>query len=84
VETAVGDVEANDPIRYITAGELRAAGVDLSEEDYPDPLWVPRSSITWDLEDMTRDADGFHARMVLHFSTPFRGVFFKVEIPVGD
>lgn len=63
---------------HVTAGELRAAGLDIPDT-VPDTGWVPRSSIKTEVEDSETLEDGVVSFGLTHeFTQPFR--WLRVEL----
>ncbi len=70
-----------DPRTCLTAGEVRAIGVELPES-VPDCAWVPRWAMRTELGKVTDgDTPGSVDMMIgISFSVPFTWIELKIEV----
>lgn len=69
-----------DETTCITAGELRAAGVDVPS-NIPDVGWVRRSSMVFGASTAKMEPDGrVYVGMPFTFTEPFRWIVLSVEV----
>lgn len=73
-----GAVVTYDELTCITAGEMRAAGIDVPA-NIPDAGWVPRAAVTFSTE--TRlEGDAVHCTTTITFEVPFTWIDCVVRI----
>lgn len=63
----------------VTAGELRARGIDVPKE-IPDVGWVPRESIRGSFKAGGVEGDTLHGVTTIEFTEPFRWIDARVMI----
>lgn len=76
-------IGAYDPETCVTAGQLRAAGVEVPE-GIPDVAWIPKYAMSFGpvRAFTSQEPDRIICTASVHFNEPFRWV--DVSLEVGD
>lgn len=68
-----------DEATCVTAGELRARGIDVPET-IPDVGWIPRSALLVEPGELRLDGNVLHCEMTITFAVPFKWFECNVKI----
>lgn len=70
-----------DPETCVKAGELRAAGIPVSD-DIPDCGWIPRASIRQEVVGVTGVDRQLTVHLTVTFEEPFRSIHIEGTVNI--